>query len=110
MTSQDNHLSLSQVCAAFCAVKYTTGASAAATAVLSKFGLSVAGFGAAGVSAGSWAAAAQSALYGGLTPAGGWFATATSWAMTGATGPVAACAAGATAAVYAAGWACGCPL
>lgn len=32
---------------------------------------------------GSWAAGTQSALYAGATPAGGWFATLTSWGMRG---------------------------
>ncbi|KAI1473113.1 uncharacterized protein F4812DRAFT_454930 [Daldinia caldariorum] len=48
------------------------------------FGL---GFGPAGVIAGSLAAAFQSAMYGGFTPAGGLFAALTSLAMLGTFAP-----------------------
>ncbi|KAG9091158.1 hypothetical protein FRC06_000684 [Ceratobasidium sp. 370] len=51
--------------------------------VLVPVGVATAGFGPAGIIAGSAAAALQSALYGGLVPAGGWFAGLTSAAMTG---------------------------
>ncbi|KAH9909510.1 hypothetical protein F4778DRAFT_711734 [Xylariomycetidae sp. FL2044] len=45
------------------------------------------GFGPAGVLPGSLAAAFQSAMYGGFTPAGGLFATLTSLAMVGLLSP-----------------------
>ncbi|KAI1800284.1 hypothetical protein F4811DRAFT_44061 [Daldinia bambusicola] len=45
------------------------------------------GFGPAGVMAGSFAAAFQSVMYGGFTPAGGLFAGLTSLAMLGAFAP-----------------------
>ncbi|GAP86791.1 putative transmembrane protein [Rosellinia necatrix] len=48
------------------------------------------GFGPVGVGAGTLAAAFQSAMYGGFTPAGGIFATLTSMAMLGTLMPVAA--------------------
>ena len=72
------------------------------------------GFGLAGVTGGSCAACAQSALYGAYTPAGGCFAACTSCGMTGGfimTGAVlvvfAGCAGGAACAATAL---CGCPL
>ncbi|KAG8743860.1 hypothetical protein FRC10_011328 [Ceratobasidium sp. 414] len=56
---------------------------AAAILVLVPLGVATAGFGPAGIIAGSVAAGLQSALYGGLVPAGGLFAGLTSVAMTG---------------------------
>ncbi|KAH7361546.1 hypothetical protein B0T11DRAFT_338568 [Plectosphaerella cucumerina] len=41
--------------------------------------LSAMGFGTGGMIAGSVAAATQSYFFGGIVPAGSWFATATSW-------------------------------
>jgi len=61
--------------------------------------LGAAGFTSSGVASGSLAAAAQSALYAGATPAGGWFATCTSAAMGGAMGAAAVAAVAATAGV-----------
>ncbi|KAI1480934.1 hypothetical protein K445DRAFT_27658 [Daldinia sp. EC12] len=55
--------------------------------ILVTLGLSL-GFGPAGVIAGSLAAAFQSAMYGGFTPAGGIFASLTSLAMLGSFAPI----------------------
>ncbi|KPI35006.1 uncharacterized protein AB675_11902 [Cyphellophora attinorum] len=63
------------------AVAATTGTVAAG---VTPYLLPIVGFGAKGITAGSAAAAAQGALYAGAVPAGGWFATLTSWGMTGA--------------------------
>ncbi|KAI0598748.1 hypothetical protein F4775DRAFT_554196 [Biscogniauxia sp. FL1348] len=66
------------------------------------------GFGAPGIGLGTLAAAFQSYMYGGFTPAGGLFATLTSMAMLGTLMPAAALAA-AVVATGVAGivWACG---
>ena len=103
-------MSAYQVCLEFCAVKNTAGAAAAAAAVILKFGLSAIGFGSLGVSAGSVAAWLQSTLFAGSVPAGGWFATMTSWGMTAAGAALGLGAAGAAVFIYAVGVACGCPF
>ena len=80
------------------------GAAAAATAT--KTVLGVVGFTSAGIAKGSLAASGMSTLCGAVTPAGGFFATATSVAMGGAASalPVVGAGAAAGAAIGAAGY------
>ncbi|KAH6670295.1 hypothetical protein F5X68DRAFT_265046 [Plectosphaerella plurivora] len=61
-------------------------------------GIMSVGFGTVGITAGSLAAAIQSAMYGAFVPAGGWFATLTGIGMTGNMGWVAGAAASSNAA------------
>lgn len=61
-------------------VAVAVGAAIAGAAL--KFALALVGFTQAGVAAGSLAATAQSAFYGGLVPAGGAFALLQSWGAT----------------------------